>query len=86
MNNIRVEIFDENLIVIDQVHLLHGSLVSPIVHCALEASPHRGETDRLEARVDDYGGHVGGVDAQLGLLRLPRSLHGQQWSILLNSG
>ena len=50
--------------------------ISPLVHCALEASPHRGETDRLEARVDDYGGHVGGVDAQLGLLRLLRSLHG----------
>ena len=75
MNNIGVEIFDENLIVIDQVHLLHGSSVSPLVHGALEASPHRGETDRLEARVGDNGGQVGDVDAQLGLFRLIRSLH-----------
>ena len=76
MNNIRVEIFDENLIVIDQVHLLHGSRVSPLVHCALKAFPYRGETDRLEARVDDNGGQVRAVDAQLGLLRLIGSLHG----------
>ena len=75
MNNIGVEIFDENLIVIDQVHLLHGSSVSPLVHGALEASPHRGETDRFEARVDDNGCQVGDVDAQLGLFRLIRSLH-----------
>ena len=76
MNNIGVEIFDENLIVIDQVHLLHGSSVSPLFHGALEASPDRGETDRLEARVGDNGGQVGDVDVQLGLLRLIRSLHG----------
>ena len=75
MNNIGVEIFDENLIVIEQVHLLHGSSVSPLVHGALETSPHRGEADRFEVRVDDNGGQVGDVDAQLGLLRLIRSLH-----------
>ena len=75
MNDIRVEILDENLIIIEQVHLLHGSSVSPLFHGALEASPDRGETDRLEARVGDNGGQVGDVNAELGLFRLIRSFH-----------
>ena len=59
-----------------------GLSVSPLCGEASRAS----ETDRLEARVDDNCGQVGDVDAQLGLLRLIRSLHSKTWGILLNSG
>ena len=58
MHNVRIKVLDENLVVIQQVHLLHHGC---LLHGTLEAPAHGCDADGLEGG----GGGAGQSDLQL---------------------